>query len=246
MLYNISEFITLIKEDIGIKDMPLPVDDIELIKRFQSSALKEFSIRCPRIEEVRITYKDAISDDNLKWNSSITYLIPPEFYQDSKILSVLGVDQGDRSGAAASLYMPSIVMGSADNLLSSVADIKLAAAMGSMMAHAPTFKFLSPNKLIIYNGWTGANFLVELALLHDVNLTTVPPTAMSSLRQLATLDIQSYLYNKLKRKENLDLGIGNIALKIDNWENSASEMRELLKNWDDEGANLEFDTINYY
>lgn len=246
MLYNLSEFMTLIKEDIGIKDIPLPVDDVELVKRFQNSALKEFSVRYPRIEEVMLGVSDAVNFDNIKYNGSVTYIIPQEYYQDSKILAVLGVDQGDRSGSAATLYMPSVYMGSADNLLMSIADIKLAAAMGAQMQHAITFRFIAPNKLIVFNGWAGARFRAELAMLHDVNLSTIPDTAMTHLRQLTILDIQSYLYNKLKRKTTLDTGIGNIDLKIENWENSQQEMRDLLQRWDEEGASLDLDTINYW
>ena len=46
-LYNLSEFLSVVKEDIGIRDIPLPVDDAELVKRFDNSALKSFSIRYP-------------------------------------------------------------------------------------------------------------------------------------------------------------------------------------------------------
>lgn len=246
MLYNLSEFITLLKEDAEISDIPLPVDDNAIAERFRQSALKEFSVRCPRIDEVMLTSKNIISDANLAINGSVTYQIPKEYYQDSMILEVLGIDAGDRSGAGASLYMPSLFAGGADNLLMSIADIKMAASMGSMMTHAPTYRFFQPDKLVVYNGWTGYSFLVELSLLHDINLTTVPPTAMTHLRQLAVLDLKAFLYSKLKRKDNLDLGIGNTSLKIESWESAASEMRDLLKTWDDEGANLDRDTINYY
>ncbi len=246
MLYNLSEFITLIKEDAEISDIPLPVDDAAIVERFRQSALKEFSVRCPRIEEVVLTNRNMISDANLAINGSVTYQFPKEYYQDSTIIEVLGLDPGDRSGAAASLYMPSLFCGSADNLLMSIADIKMATAMGSMMTHSPTYKFLSPDKLVVYNGWTGSSFLVELSLTHDVNLTTVPPGAMTHLRQLAVLDLKAFLYSKLKRKNNQDLGVGQTQLMIDSWESAAGEMRDLLKTWDDEGANLDRDTINYY
>lgn len=246
MLYNSSEFITLIKEDIGIKDIPLPVDDNDLLERFTQSALKEFSVRSPRLETVVIGTDDAIDKTSMKYNGAIVYRIPKFAYEGSMILAVTDLQQGDRSGAAASLYMPSVVMGTMDNLLASVSDIKMAASMGSMMTHAPTYRFMPPDKLTIYDGWTGANFTVEMALLHDPNLSTVPPTAMTHLRQLAILDIEAYLYNKLKRKENLDVGIGTINLNIQSWENAQQEMRDLLKSWDDEGANLDIASIHFY
>ena len=46
-LYNLSEFITTIKEDIGIKDIPLPVSDNDIIDRFKRSVLADFSVIYP-------------------------------------------------------------------------------------------------------------------------------------------------------------------------------------------------------
>ena len=82
-------------------------------------------------------------------------------------------------------------------------------------------------------------------MLHDPSLSTVPPGAITHLRQLAELDICEYLYGKMKRIQDLDTGIGNINLRIDNWENAAQEKRELLRDWD-ENASLDFETITYF
>ena len=117
--------------------------------------------------------------------------------------------------------------------------------MGSMMGHAPTFRFDPPNKLVIYNGWTGGSYRIEVGMLHDPSLSTIPAGAMTHLRQLAVLDIEEYLYNKMKRIQDLETGIGSINLRIDNWENAASEKRDLLRDWDESG-NLDLDVINYF
>ena len=113
------------------------------------------------------------------------------------------------------------------------------------MGHAPTFRFDPPNKLIIYNGWTGGSYRIEVGMLHDPSLSTIPPGAMTHLRQLAVLDIEEYLYNKMKRIQDLDTGVGTINLRIDNWENAASEKRDLLREWD-ESVNIDLDCINYF
>ena len=83
--YSWSEFLTMLKEDIGIKDIPLPVDDNELTKRIYHSSLKEFSVRYPRIQEIKLGPNDCISRDNIEFNGSATYQIPKEYYQDSEI-----------------------------------------------------------------------------------------------------------------------------------------------------------------
>ena len=244
MLYNFSEFLTQIKEDIGIKDVPLPVDDAALTKRFITSALKEFSIRYPRIEEIVITQSEAVDLSTKYKYGCITYIIPEKYYRGSMILTVLGISSTGY-GSYADMYAPSIMLGSADMLIESVADIKMAAALGSMMGHAPTFRFEPPNKLVVYNGWVGGSFKVDVGMLHDPSLSTIPPGAMTHLRQLAILDIEEYLYNKMKRITDLETGVGTINLRIDNWENAGQEKRDLLKEWD-ESANLDLDMINWF
>lgn len=244
MLYNFSEFLTQIKEDIGIKDVPLPVDDSALTKRFITSALREFSVRYPRIDEIILTQNDAIDLSTRTTIGAVTYIIPEKYYRGSQILSVLSINSTGY-GAAENMYMPSVMIGSADTLVTSIAGIKLAASMGSMMGHAPTFRFDPPNKLVIYNAWTGGSFRIEVGMLHDPSLSTVPPGAMTHLRQLAVLDIEEYLYNKMKRIQDLETGVGSINLRIDNWENAANEKRDLLRDWD-ENANLDLDAINFF
>jgi hypothetical protein len=54
-----------------------------------------------------------------------------------------------------------------------------------------------------------------------------------------------YLYQKLKRIQNLDLGVGSIELKIDDWADAASNKRELLKEMDETCA-LDMQHIYYW
>lgn len=244
MFYNFSEFLTQVKEDIGIKDLPLPVDDIELTKRFNTSALREFSVRYPKISEAWVTTSDALDLSHRNLDGSVCYTIPYKYYAGTQILYVISINSSGY-GAGSNMYMPNVILGSGDMVIESIADIKMAAAIGSMMCHAPTFRFDYPDKLWIYNGWTAGSYRVELALMHDPSLSTIPPSAMTHLRQLAVLDTEEFLYNKLKRIDELDVGVGNIKLKIENWENAAQEKRDLLKEWD-EYVNLDIDTINYF
>ena len=69
-LYTPSKFLTLLKQDIGIKGIPLPVDDKALYDRFCESALKEFSIRSPRIVKFKMGNDDRVNTNDLT-NSSI-------------------------------------------------------------------------------------------------------------------------------------------------------------------------------
>ena len=244
MLYNISEFLTTLKEDMEIKDVPLPVDDNVLIDRIDRSALREFSVRYPYITDIVITSEDAIDLAQRCVDGSITYIIPAKYYQGTEIIDVLGLNPGGY-GSEANMYMPSIVLGSADSLIESIADIKMAAALGSVMTHAPTHRFDPPNRLSIYNGWNSASYRVEIALKHDISLSTIPPGAFTDFRQLCVLDLEQFLYGKMKRLTNLETGVGTITLNIDSWEGAGREKRELLEKWD-ENASLDTARIGYF
>lgn len=247
MLYSMSEFVNLIKENIGTDDIPMPVDDAEIVRRLCQSTLKEFSVRCPRIKTIYIGDECRLNDDinNISISKRMVYRIPKHHYIDSQILAVSRVDVS-RPNGYSDLYVPQGMWASPVSILSAIADIKIAAASASTMGRAPTFKFVAPDILEIFNGWSSGTYEVDIELMHDPSLSTIPPTAFTHLLQLAELDISEFLYNKLKRKENLDTGVGNIQLKLDSWESAGREKRELLEKWDNEGANLDIDNITYF
>lgn len=244
-LYNISEFMTMIKEDIGIKNIPLPVDDNELLQRFGNSALKEFSVRCPRIEHVIIDDSDLISPAEYDRACRVTYRINTAKFGNSPIIGIYKFDVARPLGYS-DYYVPQGMWASPDSVLTGIADIKIAASVASAMGKAPTFEFRNPDILIVYNGWSGGVYQLDIGLMHDISLSTITPTSFTNLRQLAVVDIEEYLYNKLKRMDNLDVGIGNIQLKLDDWQDAASRKREMLDTWDREGANLDLDQITYF
>lgn len=244
-LYNISEFMTMLKEDIGIKDIALPVDDNELISRFGNSALKEFSVRCPRIEHIFLDDSNKVSPNEYDRNSRVTYRINTTKFGNSPIIGVYHFDVARPLGYS-DYYVPQGMWASPDSVLGAIADIKIAAATASSMGKAPTFEFRNPDILVVYNGWSGGVYQADIGLMHDISLSTITPTSFTNLRQLAILDLEEYLYNKLKRIDNLDVGIGNIQLKIDSWEGAADKKRDLLTDWDREGANLDLDQITYF
>ena len=236
---------TLIKQDIGIKDVPLPVDDNELVERFRLSALREFSVRSPRIETCYIGDDDRIESKDVQHKANLlTYRIPKHYYLDSELLGVCRVDVS-RTLGFSDFYIPQGAWASPDMVLETISDVQLSAAIGQSMSHAITHRFMPPDKIQIFNGWAGGSYEVDILLLHDLNLTTISPTAFTYLKQLTILDIEEFLYNKLKRIENLEVGIGSIQLKIDSWEGAAQAKSDLLQTWD-ETVNLNFDSINHY
>lgn len=126
-----------------------------------------------------------------------------------------------------------------------IADVQLASTIDAADVQKYDMGIEIPNKIILYNGWLAGSYQAELMLMHDDSLATIPPTAMTNFRELATLDLQEYIYNKYKRIQSLDVGIGSIELKIDEWQDAGSRKRDLLKEWDQTG-NLDIDYMEFF
>ena len=244
MLYNLSEFITTVKEDVGIMDLPLPVNDKELIDHFKRKTLKDFSLIYPRMEKIMIGDEALTKRAKDSFNTFYEYRIPRYVYEGSTILSIVNFDVA-RPNGYSDFFIPNANWSTPDTIIAAMGDVRMAAGLASALAKAPTCDFIEPDILQVYNGWAGGKYMVELLLEHDPSLASVPAGAMNSLRELAELDMKAFLYNKLKRKDSLEVGVGTIQLKIDDWSNAESERKDLLRDWK-ESANLDFDHIKRF
>lgn len=247
-LYTLSELLQVIKDDIGLNDIPLPeeINDNHLVNRMYQSALKEFSQRYPRFEKVKFgdEWISEKVEENRNTRTGITYIIPSYVYDGTMILGIARIDPITTASGNDS-YFPSVASYSPDQVIMTIADVQLAATIGQQMSKAMTWEFKAPNRMILYNGWLAGHYEAELMLMHDPSLSTIPATAMTNFRELATYDLQEYIYNKYKRIQSLDVGIGSIELKIDEWQDAGSRKRDLLKEWD-ERSSLDIDYIEYF
>lgn len=250
MYQTLSEIITLCKQDMGLRDLPKPVTDEEIQWRLVHSALKDFSIRYP------YTAKFLIGENNkmckpyvgVPTNHTNTYSgvyqIPKHYYQEQIIFSVTNVEIM-RPNGYNDLYVPQGMIGDPASIMMGLASIQAVGAMARQMTHALTWDFKAPDILIVYNGWTGGNYEIELAMSHDPSLSTIPPSTLPTFRELCLYDMEEFIYNKLKRVQSLDLGVGSIELKIDDWADAGSKRQELLKELDETCA-LDFEHIQYF
>lgn len=250
MFQSVSECLTIIKQNLGIRDLPKPVTDEDLQWRLVHSALKEFDQRYPYTARFLIGDSDRVCKPyvgvptNHTNSYSQVYQIPKHYYQEQKIIEVTEVII-QRPNGYNDLYVPQGMIGNPIQMMMGMASIQLAGAMAAQMTHSLTWNFRAPDILILYNGWTGGNYEIELAMTHDPSLSTIPPGAMSSFLQLAELDIAQYLYQKLKRIQNFDVGVGSIELKIDDWADAERNKRDLLREWD-EACALDVGHIQYW
>ena len=203
-LYNLSEFITTIKEDIGIKDIPLPVTDKDLIDRFNRSALTDFSVIYPRLQNIRIGQENLRRHTRDAHHIYYEYQVPPYEYAGTTIIDISSFDVL-RPNGYSDFYIPNANWSSPDAVIGAMADVRMSAGLASAMAKAPTADFIKPDIIRVFNGWSAGCYDVELLLKHDLSLATIEEGAFPDLRQLAALDMEAYLYNKLKRKDGLEV-----------------------------------------
>lgn len=236
-LYNLSEFITMLKEDAEIGDLPLPVSDKEIIRHFDMKTLVDFSLVCPLIEEVTLGPDNVEKREQERANQYQVYKIPKYVYDGTCVVNVFDFRPYHGNGLG-DLYLPNTygALSSPDSIIGAMADIRLAAGVASAFSKAPTIKFKAPDKILVYNSWMNGYFVAEVGLKHSLSLATVEPGTFVTLRELALYDLKSFLYSKLKRKDNLETGVGNIDLKISEWSNIAEERKQYFKELEADAA----------
>lgn len=249
-LYTLSEMVKVILEDIGIADLPIieTVGMDNIVKRLENSALKEFSVRYPYNKHFEMTDKDLLhKNQDISFYSNtkgIDYIVPREEYEGHQLLGIAHINVNAVSGFNDS-YIPYTYSFAPDQMMTMMSDIQMTADLGRMMAKSMTWEFTKPNKIRLYNGWLSGKYDVILMLTHDASLSTIPDTAMTHFRKLATYDIEWYLYNRFKRLQNLDVGIGSFELKIDDWADAQDKFRQYLDDIDEDG-NLDTDYITFF
>lgn len=233
MFYSLSEVITIIKENLGLRDLPKPVTDADIQWRIEHVALKQFSAIFPYRYRFLLGEADrlckpysGVPTNHLNSYSNV-YLIPKHHYQEHHIIDVSYVDIQRPSGYN-DLYVPQGMFADPASTMAAVASMQAVAAISKNFTHSLTWDFKQPNILILYNGWTGGTYEVELLMDHDPSLSTIEPGAFDTFIEIAQLNVQVLLYNKLKRVQNLDVGVGSIELKIDDWADAEQRLKDKL------------------
>lgn len=250
-LYTLSEFMTIIKENMGISELPKTITDKMMIERFQNSALKTFSQLCPVVNTVLINDNELIKDETLEKNYTpngnfYRYRIPKFAFGDATIIGVPNV-QPVRANVCNDYFLGYGGMGAGASLdtLMAVASVRQAATVLQQCYPALTWEFRGPDILTLFNSYCGETYQVELMLSHDVNLSTIPADAFFNLEQIAVLDMQEYFYNKLKRYQRTNIGVGDVELNIDDWSGARQDKISLVKELA-EDANLDYDHIRIF
>ena len=94
-----------------------------------------------------------------------------------------------------------------------------------------TWDFEEPNRLVIYNKIVSNSLDITLAFQHQKNLATIPKTAEESFFKLALCDCEINFYELAKHWDNMETALGNINLKIENWQDAESRRQAIIDEW---------------
>ena len=246
-IWTIQQLIQLIKDDLELHDLPNTITDEMIIQRIEQSSLKEFSIVYPRHEKFRLGFNDLLVPEHRFHNRSrgLEYVIPKHFLLQYTPINIIDIEPYTHKDFYGDV-LPYAIGYEPAGLITDIAGIKGMAAMSANLANAPTYNYDSARQIItIYNGYTEGYYEVTMGVAHDINLRTIPVTAMVTFRELATNDVGAYIYSKIFRKDGIDTGVGNISLNIDNLRECKSRYKEIMKELADEAV-LDNDTIDYF
>lgn len=245
---NASKLLTDLKMDLGIYSLRLPFEDPDktLMDVVINRTIPIFSTSLPDIITMEFSAGDILEvesmgnekgeykssngqegDIDIKRTGNYMTIRLPEF-MDRDILFVRDIKYHNpaRIGYAGAtgrygLY-DSMMMG------------KATADLMTSVSPPVTFEFIAPNMVKVYNvGLMAYNMIMEIAVTHAPNLSTITRTSEESFYKLALLDVKRFLYHAMKHYTELSTAFGNVNLKIDDWADAESERQSLLDQWDD-------------
>lgn len=225
-MMNLSELLTSIKMDLGIYGLALPFKNADeaLYDVLKLKTLKTFSPFSPQIIDMTIDLKELVCLKALYTQSKYEL---PDIFGDRRILYIQNVMPRTKllgNGYLTSTYDDSVA--SYEGLMMTQANANLV----SFAAPPITFKFEAPNIMYLYNFATSYGELdIALAIEHAPSLHSINPTTWQTFYELASYDIQAFLYNTLKHYSEIQTAYGSINLKIDDWSSAASERKDMLE-----------------
>lgn len=228
---NISDLLTSIKMDLGIYGLALPLDnpDKAIMDCIKLRTLPTYSIYYPK----QFTFK--INTDDLQCLESgylrSRYLLPTAMFPEQRILYILKVNPKSNLagiGYATPIYNADI------SVYQGLMNTQVGADLISQISPSFTWEFRAPDEMVLYNlSSILGEIEVTLGLTHLPNLTTIKPSQWNSFYELAILDVKAFLYNTIKHYDDLSSAYATIQLKINDWEEAASQRKELIENMKD-------------
>lgn len=231
---NLSAVVTRIKLNLGLVNIATPFENVDdvIIKIIRDITVPTFSIYQPFKEHMVFNGNEL---ELLERTVSYTRVLLPDF-KTRNLLYVFDVSyyDGNTSGAGtASYFLDSSMVLNDYKSLQSLLMANVGMRMTNSMTAKPTFHFEAPRTVILYGHYISANLKFYLGFEHDKSLASIPNTCQEDFIKLAMLDVKDNLYATLKHYTEVNTAIGNINLKIDEWNDADNQRKDLLEKWDD-------------
>jgi len=237
---NISEVIQDIKEPCGLETIALPFDkptEVVLAEIIKTS-VHTFSQFKPWIRESDAAIKDLQSPSEFARKQGI-YILPPDLTRThvswaDAYLTTAQLD-GGQAVAANSFTVGSPFVGFGSYYPQDILNATMTGAAinkyAGVTSRPQTSEWLGFNKIKLYDH-PDDGFVHFIAKCdHDPSLETIPESCRESFIQLATLDVQRTLYNKLKNMIHTGGAFKDSQLDISSWSGAEEERKALVKEW---------------
>lgn len=227
---NLSNIVTRLKLKLGLINIATPFENIDdvIMTILKDITIPVFSVYYPVKESLTLNTNDLEMID--KQAQMQEYLLPD--FRNRKLLYVFDVRYDTSTLAGLGFYgggMPLMT----GNLVNQVMLANAGANMMSTMIPKMTFEFVPPRSIKIFNAYASTKIVLELGFEHDKTLASIPETCREEFMNLAILDLKENLYPTLKQYSEINTAIGNINLKIDDWQQAESDRKDLINRWDD-------------
>ena len=232
---NISNVMTRIKLNLGLMNIATPFENLDdtILTIIKEITVPTFSIYQPFKEWV--TLYGPTDLEVLERNARHTKILLPEF-KSRNLLYVFDVcyDDSNMSNSGPSEFFLDTSMNITDRqTLESILMANVGMRMTNAMAAKPTFHFEHPRTLYLYGRYVGTSLKFYMGFEHDKSLASIPDTCREEFIKLAMLDVKENLYATMKHYTEVNTALGNINLKIDEWNDADNQRKDLLEKWDD-------------
>lgn len=216
MAISTTSLLRYIKRNLGASHRPLPIDDEEIIEIILEETVYTFSNYFPYLYNIVVGREHAVSGMNGR------YLL------DADGLEILGVFDTYRSyGSNRIEGIPGQLVYPTDGM-----NNQMFTDISSYTQVTPTFEFIPPNIVEVFpKNYYSEDVMVTLKTVHPPHLSTIPLSLREEFYTLALLDVKISLWNILKQFSGLSTAVGNIDLKIEDYEAASSERKDLLERW---------------
>lgn len=257
MLSNdMSELVNQIEENLGLvfinPRLPERFQKDKWADKIKRDTFKTFSRFFPN--KVKFVVNNDTCVKTRDKDGKTAYIIRDEFLEGVKLLGAMDIDFQDTSPDNISIgqtagygyYIPNY--GNLEDTYLSFMQLQGAADVASLYNNGIYLEFRYPNKIILSRAGNLDmdlnSFVIDLLVRHN-DLSTISPTKMEIVEELAQADIAKWLWMNLRYVDNLETIFVNVDLKLGELEQEAGKRDSIMEELKNAYVSAANDNIPY-